>query len=128
MEIVPFPGWYNQIIARCLIPLLRLSGGRWKSNGYEVELEPEVAADFHRPDWVIIKRVLGLKLGIESLVLSLAHVELGAPTMDTYWRYLHQAIQDQRRCSAPHQSTSICVVTFHIVEVRSVDALVSTYL
>lgn len=34
MEIVPYPGWYNRMIACCLIPLLRLLGGRWKSNGY----------------------------------------------------------------------------------------------
>lgn len=60
-----------------------------------VELETEVAANFHRPDWGIIKCILGLKLGIESLVLSLAHIELGAPTMDICWRHCHQAIQDQ---------------------------------
>lgn len=70
-----------------IIPLLRLLGGGWKSNSIWVELETEIAANFHRSDWGIIMHISGFKLGIESLVLSLAHVELGAPTMDISCRY-----------------------------------------
>lgn len=64
--------------------------------------------------------ILSLKLGIESVVPALVHVGLGAPTTDVACRYRYLAIQDQRQCSARYQSTSICVLAFHIVEVRSV--------